>query len=72
MFLVCIRGFVFLVNFFCGCIMFFAFDVLVVGGGPGGCKAAELAARAGLKVAIFEEKSLGGTCLNSGCVPMKT
>ena len=48
------------------------FDLLVVGGGPGGYLCAERAAQGGLKVALFEKKSLGGTCLNEGCIPTKT
>ena len=48
------------------------FDVLVVGGGPGGYLCAERAAQNGLKAAVFEKKSLGGTCLNEGCIPTKT
>lgn len=48
------------------------YDVLVIGGGPGGCKAAELAGKAGLKVALFEKERLGGVCLNHGCVPTKS
>ena len=48
------------------------FDVLVVGGGPGGYLCAERAAQKGLKAAVFEKKALGGTCLNEGCIPTKT
>ena len=48
------------------------FDVLVIGGGPGGYLCAERAAQGGLKTAVFEAKHLGGTCLNEGCVPTKT
>ncbi len=48
------------------------FDVLVVGGGPGGYLCAERAAQNGLKAAVFEKKALGGTCLNEGCIPTKT
>ena len=48
------------------------FDLLVLGGGPGGYLCAERAAQGGLKVALFEKKSLGGTCLNEGCIPTKT
>ena len=48
------------------------FDLLVVGGGPGGYLCAERAAHSGLKVALFEKKALGGTCLNEGCIPTKT
>ena len=48
------------------------FDLLVVGGGPGGYLCAERAAQGGLKVAVFEKKALGGTCLNEGCIPTKS
>ncbi len=48
------------------------FDLLVIGGGPGGYLCAERAAQGGMKVALFEEKALGGTCLNEGCIPTKT
>ena len=47
------------------------FDLIVIGGGPGGYLAAERAAMAGLKTLLFEKRSLGGTCLNEGCVPSK-
>ena len=48
------------------------FDLLVVGGGPGGYLCAERAAQNGMKVALFEKRALGGTCLNEGCIPTKT
>ncbi len=48
-----------------------SFDVAVIGSGPGGYRAAVLAALRGLKVAIIEGKTWGGTCLNRGCVPKK-
>ena len=48
------------------------FDVIIIGGGPGGYFAAQEAAKAGLKTAVFEEVHMGGTCLNEGCVPTKT
>jgi len=48
------------------------FDLLVIGGGPGGYLCAERAAQGGLKVALFEKNALGGTCLNEGCIPTKT
>lgn len=48
------------------------FDVAVLGGGPGGYPAAIFLANAGKKVALIEEKLLGGTCLNWGCIPTKT
>ncbi|MDI6602487.1 MAG: dihydrolipoyl dehydrogenase, partial [Thermoanaerobacteraceae bacterium] len=47
------------------------YDVIVVGGGPGGYTAAIRLAELGKKVAIVEEDSLGGTCLNRGCIPTK-
>ncbi|MBR2161493.1 MAG: dihydrolipoyl dehydrogenase, partial [Bacteroidaceae bacterium] len=43
-----------------------------IGGGPAGYTAAEAAGKAGLSVALFEKKSLGGVCLNEGCIPTKT
>lgn len=48
------------------------YDLLVVGGGPGGYLCAERAAQNGMKVVLFEKKALGGTCLNEGCIPTKT
>ncbi len=48
------------------------FDLLVIGGGPGGYLCAERAAQGGMKVCLFEKKALGGTCLNEGCIPTKT
>ncbi len=47
------------------------FDVVIVGGGPGGYPAAIRAARRGARVAVVEERRLGGTCLNVGCIPTK-
>lgn len=47
------------------------FDVLIVGGGPGGYRAAQLLARQGKKTALFEKKKLGGSCLHVGCIPTK-
>ena len=47
------------------------FDLVVVGGGPGGYSAALYAASAGMKVAMVEKDALGGTCLNRGCIPAK-
>ena len=47
------------------------FDLIVIGGGPGGYAAAEYAAHHGLQVALVERERLGGTCLNRGCVPTK-
>ena len=48
------------------------YDLAIIGGGPGGYVAAERAGAAGLKVVLFERKSLGGVCLNEGCIPTKT
>ncbi len=47
------------------------FDIMIIGGGPGGYTAALHAAKAGLSVALFEQDLLGGTCLNRGCIPTK-
>jgi len=48
------------------------FDLIVLGGGPGGYLAAERAGHAGLKTLLVEKRSVGGVCLNEGCVPSKT
>ena len=48
-----------------------AFDLIVVGGGPGGYVAAIRAAQLGLKTAVVEREHLGGICLNWGCIPTK-
>ena len=47
------------------------FDLVVIGGGPGGYGAALYATSAGLNVALVEKGALGGTCLNRGCIPAK-
>ena len=47
-------------------------DLIIIGAGPGGYRAAEYAAKQGLKVVIFEGADVGGTCLNVGCIPTKT
>ena len=47
-------------------------DLIIIGAGPGGYRAAEYAAKQGLKVTIFEGSDVGGTCLNVGCIPTKT
>ncbi|HOX44796.1 MAG TPA: dihydrolipoyl dehydrogenase [Myxococcota bacterium] len=48
-----------------------SFDVLVLGGGPGGYTAAIRAAQLGARVALVEARELGGTCTNRGCIPTK-
>ncbi len=48
-----------------------SYDVIVIGGGPGGYVAAIRAAQLGLKTAVVEKKHLGGICLNWGCIPTK-
>jgi len=47
------------------------YDLLILGSGPGGYVAAIRAAQLGAKVALIEERELGGTCLNRGCIPTK-
>ncbi|MFM7126040.1 MAG: dihydrolipoyl dehydrogenase [Actinomycetota bacterium] len=47
------------------------FDLVIIGGGPGGYGAALYGASAGLNVALVERDALGGTCLNRGCIPAK-
>ncbi|MDP8999001.1 MAG: mercuric reductase, partial [Myxococcota bacterium] len=49
-----------------------AYHLLIIGGGPAGLVAAVTAARHGAKVALVERNVLGGTCLNTGCIPSKT
>ncbi len=49
-----------------------SFDLIVIGGGPGGYLAAERAGHAGLKTMVVEKREFGGVCLNEGCVPSKT
>ena len=48
------------------------FQLAIIGGGPAGYSAAEAAGKAGLSVVLFEKNSLGGVCLNEGCIPTKT
>lgn len=48
------------------------YDIIVIGGGPGGYLCAQRAAEAGMKTALFENRKIGGTCLNEGCIPTKT
>jgi len=47
-------------------------EILIIGGGPGGYEAAIRASQLGAKVTLIEEKNLGGTCLNWGCIPTKS
>ena len=47
------------------------FDIIVLGGGPGGYVAAIRGAQLGKKIAIIDEDRLGGICLNWGCIPTK-
>src|ERR1700735_1344481 len=47
------------------------FDLIVIGGGPGGYVAAIRAAQLGMKVTLVEREHLGGICLNWGCIPTK-
>lgn len=51
--------------------MNYDFDVLVIGAGSGGVRSARMAAARGVRVAIVENRYLGGTCVNVGCVPKK-
>lgn len=48
------------------------YDLAIIGGGPAGYTAAELAGKNGLKIVLFEKNNLGGVCLNEGCIPTKT
>ena len=48
------------------------YDLIVLGGGPAGYLAAERAGHAGLSVLCIEKNSVGGVCLNEGCIPTKT
>lgn len=48
------------------------YQVAIIGGGPAGYTAAETAGKAGMSVVLFEKQSLGGVCLNEGCIPTKT
>ena len=47
------------------------YDLVVLGGGPGGYAAALYAASTGLSVAMVEKDKVGGTCLHRGCIPAK-
>ncbi len=48
------------------------YDLIVIGAGPGGYESAAHAARLGKKVVLIEKESIGGACLNVGCIPAKT
>lgn len=48
------------------------YDLIVIGGGPAGYHAAELAGRAGMETLLAEKRHIGGVCLNEGCIPSKT
>ena len=48
------------------------YDVLVIGSGPGGYVAAIRASQLGMKAAVVEKESIGGICLNWGCIPTKS
>lgn len=48
------------------------YDLIIIGGGPAGYLAAERAGHAGMNVLLIEKKSVGGVCLNEGCIPTKT
>jgi len=47
------------------------YDLIIIGGGPAGYRAAELAAHEKMKVLLFEKRAVGGVCLNEGCIPSK-
>lgn len=49
----------------------FDYDLFVIGAGSGGVRAARLASRFGARVAVCEDRRMGGTCVNAGCVPKK-
>ena len=48
-----------------------SYDLIIIGGGPGGYVAAIRAAQLGMRVAVVEQEALGGVCLNWGCIPTK-
>lgn len=48
------------------------FDIIIIGSGPAGYRAAEKSAKNGLSVVLFEKNEIGGVCLNEGCIPTKT
>ena len=50
----------------------FDYDLFTIGAGSGGVRASRVSASFGAKVAVAEERYLGGTCVNVGCIPTKT
>lgn len=48
------------------------YNIAIIGGGPAGYTAADVAGKAGLSVVLFEKQNVGGVCLNDGCIPTKT
>lgn len=53
-------------------LYYMEYDIAIIGGGPAGYTAAERASENGLKTLLFEKKTIGGVCLNEGCIPTKT
>jgi len=51
--------------------MSYNYELLIIGAGSGGLAAAKRAAAYGISVAVVEKESLGGTCVNRGCIPKK-
>ena len=51
--------------------MTYEYDLFIIGAGSGGVQAGRIAANLGARVAIAEERYLGGTCVNAGCIPKK-
>ncbi len=49
-----------------------SYDIIIIGGGPGGYEAAIRAGQLGAKIALIEKDHLGGTCLNRGCITDKS
>ena len=48
------------------------YDLIILGGGPAGYRAAEVAGHGGMRVLLIEERKVGGVCLHEGCIPTKT